>query len=84
MNNLPNNTKTTPSSDMIKQISDALNDNSTVAIVMTLTLGGCFVYKTYIDAKHNRETKLSYEQCSTFSHNIINISRITEWVIKGC
>jgi hypothetical protein len=60
LNNLPNNTKTTPSSDMIKQISDALNDNSTVAIVITLTLGGCFVYKTYIDAKYNRETKLSY------------------------
>lgn len=69
LNNYPSKNQQPPSSDMIKQISDAINNNSTFAIAATLTLGGCFIYKTYIDAKYNRETKLSYAPKVRFEYS---------------
>lgn len=80
MNNLPDNLQPNVKADTIKQILTTLNNNSPFAITLTITLGCCYLYKTYTDAKYNRETKISYTTNTGFnyvSHPVTTNNSIT-------
>lgn len=65
MNDFPTN-NTPP--DLLDRTPTFFNETPTVAITLILAASGCYIHKTYTDAKYGRETKISHTTDEGFTY----------------